>query len=438
MEPVELLRELVRMRSINPPGDEEPVAARLGAYLSDAGLETQVLTSPGGRANLVARLPGPRDRPALVLLSHSDVVPVEEKFWHGKPFAADIVDGVLWGRGTLDMKGIAVMHAVAAAELARLETPPRREVIVVVAADEEAGGDQGASWLLEAHADKVGFAAGQPPPEVISEGGYGLTGTLERPVIPIALGEKTALWFDVVVEGAAGHGAMPPLRQPAVELAAIVSDIAGFGTPRVHPVLREQFARLVPAASRAPATLMRALASPAGAVVARLTAAQVRKASAFGLLLSDSMALTIVAAGYKSNVVPGEARASFDCRLLPDTDPEVFLASMEKRARRRGGRIDNVIRKGHGPVSDKGPLYSILEEVSAQLAPGAVPTPSLTPGITDLRFFRARGATGYGWCPLVLTPELLAGLHGHDERVPVGDFQNAVRVMTDVVRRAAA
>jgi acetylornithine deacetylase/succinyl-diaminopimelate desuccinylase-like protein len=426
------------MRSVNPPGDEEPVAARLGASLSDGGLETEILTSPGGRANLVARVPGPRDRPALVLLSHSDVVPVEEQLWHGNPFDADVVDGVLWGRGSLDMKGIAVMHAVAAVELARSARTPTREVILVMVADEEAGGDHGACWLLEAHADRVGFAAGQPPPEVISEGGYGLSGTLQRTIVPIALGEKTALWFDVVVEGAAGHGALPPPKQAAVALAAIVRDIAGFGSARIHPVLREQFARLTPAASGAPAVLMRALASPAGGVVARATAAQLRKASAFGMLLADSITPTIVHAGYKANVVPGEARASFDCRLLPDTDPDAFLARMEKKARRRGGRVDNVVRKGYGPVSDKGPLYSILEEASPMFAPDAVTTPALTPTITDLRFFRARGAKGYGWCPLVLTPELLAGVHGHDERVPVADFENAVTVMTEVVRRAAS
>jgi acetylornithine deacetylase/succinyl-diaminopimelate desuccinylase-like protein len=111
---------------------------------------------------------------------------------------------------------------------------------------------------------------------------------------------------------------------------------------------------------------------------------------------------------------------------------------MERRVRRRGGRIDNVVRKGHGPVSTKGPLFPILERASGGLAPGALATPSLTPGITDLRFFRARGATGYGWCPLVLTPELVASVHGHDERVPVADFEQAVRVTCDVVREAAS
>lgn len=438
MQPLDLLRDLIRLRTVNPPGDEAPVAAALRGFLADAGLETEILVSPGGRSSLVARLRGPRDRPALVLLSHSDVVPVEEDRWTRDPFGAEIVDGALWGRGSLDMKGIAVMHAVAASEIARSGRVPSREVIVVVAADEEAAGGEGARWLVDEHAAKVGFAEGQPPPEVISEGSYGLSGMLRSPVVPIALGEKTAVWFEILCTGDAGHGALPPQRQAAVNIAALVGKVGGFGKPRVHPVMREQFAAIAPAASGSAAAVLRALASPVGPAVAGAVAAQLRKASALGLLLSDSVTPTTISAGYKKNVVPGEARVAFDSRLLPDTDVDAFLAGVERAARRRGGRVVDVVHAGYGPVSERGPLYPILAEASRQLAPGAIPGPTISPVITDLRFFRARGATGYGWCPLVLTPELLAGVHGHDERVPVADFERAVAVMTDVVRRAAA
>ena len=437
MEPVELLRDLLRLRSINPSGDEAPVAAVLERYLSDAGLKTTILTSPGGRANLVARVDGPQDRPALVLLSHSDVVPVEEERWTRDPFGAEVFDGFVWGRGALDMKGIAVMHAVAAAELVRSGHAPSREVIVVMVGDEEAGGDEGARWLLDEHADLVGFGNGRPAPEVIGEGAYGVSGVLARPVVPIASGEKTAVWFEVVATGESGHGALPPARQAPVNLAGIITDIAGFGTPRVHPVMREQFATLATAASGAPAVAFRALSSAARAAASRALAGRLRKASALGLLLSDSITPTAIAAGYKSNVVPGEARASFDARLLPDTDIDTFISSMDAKARRRGGRVVNVVQKGHGPVSGTGALLDILRGASTQVAADAVPTVSLSPGITDLRFFRARGATGYGWTPLVLTPELLATVHGHDERVSVTGFTQAVSVMSDVVRRAS-
>ena len=437
MTALELLRDLVRIRSVNPPGDEDGVAATLQGYLSDAGLATDVLRSPTGRPTLVARLAGPRDRPALVLLSHSDVVPAEEDRWTHDPFGAEIADGFVWGRGTLDMKGIAVMHAVAVAELARAVRARSREVVVVVAADEEAGGGEGARWLVEQHPTLVGLGDGRPPPEVLSEGSYGLTGVLREPVVPVAVGEKTAVWLEVECEGESGHGALPPVRQAPVAVADLVREIGGFRRPRVHPVMREHFAALAPVAPPPVAAVLRALASPAGDVVARAVAPRMRRASALGLLLSDSVTATTISAGYKANVVPGTARVSFDARLLPDTDVGEFVSWAERRAARRGGRVVDVVDAGQGPVSRPGPLLEVLQEASRALAPAAVAAPSLSPGITDLRFFRAAGATGYGWCPLLLTPDLLAGVHGHDERVAVDGFDRAVELTTRVVVTAA-
>ena len=436
MTPLEMLQQLLRVRSINPPGDETPVAEILEGFLKDAGLATEIVRSPQGRANLIARVEGPSDRPALVLLSHSDVVPVEEEHWTHDPFGGQVDGGFVWGRGALDMKGITVMHAVAAAELARSERAPAREVIVVVVADEEAGGREGARWLVADHAAEVGFADGGAPPEVLGEGAYGVTGVLDRPIVPIALGEKTAVWLEVVASGDPGHGALPPQRQAPMSLAALIKDIGGFGPPRVHPVMRDQFATLAGAVSGAAEKLFRALASPAGGAVARAVAGQLRKAGPVGLLLSDSITPTQVAAGYKSNVVPAEGRVSFDCRLLPDTDVDDFVSSIERKARRRGGRVDKVEHTEHGPVSDRGPLHEILEAASRDLVPSAIPAVTLSPGITDLRYFRARGATAYGWCPLILTPELLATIHGHDERVAVADFEKAVVATSRVVTRA--
>ena len=433
----DVLRQLLRVRSVNPPGDEGSVVDVLETFLSDAGLETEVLVSEDGRSNLVARVDGPPDRSALVLLSHSDVVPVEEERWTRDPFGGEVAEGAIWGRGALDMKGIAVMHAFAAATLARSATDVTREVVVVVAADEEAGGRQGARWLVDEHADRVGFGDGRPPPEVLGEGAYGLSGVLDRPVIPIALGEKTAIWFDVVAEGDPGHGALPPERQAPVNLAAIVRDIAGPGTPRVHAVMREQFATISQAASGINAAVLRALASPANPVVARAVAAQLRKAGPLGFLLSDTVTPTQLVAGYKSNVVPGEARASFDSRLLPDTDVNEVIGSLDQKARRKGGRVENVVDHGHGPVTTRGPLFDIIERASRRLAPDALPTVSLSPAVTDVRFFRARGARGYGWCPVVLSPDLLSTIHGHDERIPLDAFERAVSVMSEVVVEAA-
>jgi acetylornithine deacetylase/succinyl-diaminopimelate desuccinylase-like protein len=435
---VDLLRDLLRARTVNPPGDEGDAAEVLNGYLAGAGLKTEILESPSGRPSLIARLEGPHDRPALVLLSHSDVVPVEEDSWTRDPFGGEVAGGFIWGRGALDMKSIAVMHAAAVAGLAGSNRTPSREVIVVMAADEETGGGEGARWLVDEHADLIGFVEGGPPPEVVSEGAYGLAGMLDRPVMPIALGEKTAVWFDLLAKGDPGHGALPPERQAPVDLATLIKEVAGFGTPRVHPVIREQFSTLTSAASGKTRVIFRALASPVGGAVARVIAPQLRKAGALGLLLSDSVTPTKIAAGYKSNVVPAEARASFDSRLLPDTDVDNFISSIERKARRRGGTIADVVKKDHGPVSRKSPLFETLQDVSREFFPDVVTTASLSPGITDARFFRARGATAYGWCPLLLTRDLLATIHGHDERIGIEDFESAVRATTEVVVRSSS
>lgn len=439
MDTVGLLRDLVRVRSINPPGDGEgEVAERLREELVAGGLSAQMLTSPAGRPSLIARVPGPEDRPPLVLLSHTDVVPVEEDEWRHDPFGADHLDGEVWGRGTLDMKGIAVMHAAGAIALAAGEREPTREVIVVAVADEEAGGGEGAGWLVREHPDRVGFREGRPAPEVLGEGGFGLSGILPRAIMPIVTGEKAPLRFRARATGTPGHGSMPPDDQAIRRLARFVASVSGPGRARLHPVMRAQFAVLAEAAEGVQAQLFRLLAGPTGNLAVHAVAPQLRaRAGVIGHLLSDTVTPTEVHAGYKNNVVPGLAEASFDARLLPDSDADGMLAFVRRIGRRHGIEVEETARAG-GPTSGRGALFGLLEEVSGELPGAPLPTASLTPGVTDLRFFRAGGAMAYGWAPLVLDPELLATFHGTDERIPVEGFSAACSAMEQVVVRAAS
>ena len=436
MTPLELLRQLLRIDTTNPPGAEEEAAHALEARLSAGGLKTEIVRSPEGRASLIARLEGPTDRPALVLLSHTDVVGAERERWSRDPFGAEVEDGFVWGRGALDMKGIAVLHAEAACALGDSGATPTREVIVCAVADEETGGAQGADWLLSEHGDALGFDDHRPPPEVLGEGAFGLMGVLDVPVMPIALGEKSSLWLDLRAEGEPGHGSLPPARQATLNLARFLSNTAGFGTPRLHPVMREQFAALGRATSGTLAALFRALASPAGGGFVRVVAPQLRRRGAIGALLSDTISLTMFNAGYKHNVVPGEATAALDCRLLPDTEPNDFLEHLRRKAGPFG--VDISARPPmRSPVSERGLLWDALVHASQALDAACVVVPTISPAMTDVRFFRKRGATGYGWVPMVLSPELLTTIHGHDERVPVDEFERAVGAMTAVVERAA-
>ncbi len=435
MSASELLVDLLKVDTTNPPGNEGPCAEILETYLSKAGLETQLLTGPEGRVSLVARLGERRDRPALVLLSHTDVVAVEPDEWTRDPFGGEVADGSIWGRGALDMKGIAVMHAAAAAAVARSGATPERDIIVVAVADEEAGGAAGAAWLCENHPHLVGFADGSPRPEVLGEGGYGLSGILERPLIPIVLGEKSTLWIDLIATGEPGHGALPPLNQAPHNLARAIDKVAGFGPPRVHPVMRDQFEVLGREASSPTSYVFQLLASGVGRGFATALKSQLRARGAIATLLSDTVTPTQINAGYKHNVVPGTATAALDCRLLPDTDPAEFAAKMRSKLADLGVEVSEKATH-RSPVSGRGSFYDTLVAESAAMPSQPVVVPSLTAAMTDVRYWRQRGALGYGWVPLVLTPELLATIHGHDERVPVEDFERAVETTKRAVMRA--
>ena len=436
MDAVELLRELLRCDTTNPPGNEDRAVEVLRPALEQAGLTTRVLSGPKGRPNLVATLEGPRDRPALVLVSHTDVVGVEPDQWSHDPFGGELADGAIWGRGALDMKSVTVMHANAVMTLCESGAPLNREIILCAVADEEAGGADGARWLLATHPEVVGFGDGRPAPEALGEGGFGISGLLDRPVMPVIVGEKWAVWLELRARGDPGHGSLPPQRQAARNLARVIDDTSGYRPPRVHPVMREQFRLLAQESSGVRKGVFNALASSAGPAIARALARPLRSSGAIAALLSDTVTPTLVRAGHKQNVVPGEATAACDCRLLPDTDPQTFVGKMQSAAAKNDVEIELVATHG-GPVSDKGPLYQVLQAASRSSFPEAVVVPSLTPGITDLRYFRQRGAQGYGWVPLVLTPELLSTIHGHDERVPVDDLRRAVSAMSEAVRRAA-
>lgn len=433
-----LLADLVRIPSVNPPGHGEgEVAERLRAPMDAAGLHTEIVTSPAGRPSLLARLAGPTDRAPLVLVSHTDVVPVEEEHWSRDPFGGEVADGFLWGRGTLDMKGIAVMHALAAIRLAESNPTPTREVVVIAVADEEAGGAEGAEWLVRDHGDLVGFRDGAPPPEALGEGGFGVSGLLARPIMPIMVGEKAPLGIRARATGSPGHGSMPPADQAIRSLSQFVEKVAGHGTPRLHPVIRELFAGLAEVADGATARLLSVLAGPGGPVAVRALAPVLRqRLGAPAMLLADSVTPTMLDAGYKINVVPGTAEATFDCRLLPDTDPDRVLASLRRTGDNLGVEVEEVHRWS-SPVSPRGSLFDLVSDVSSWLPAAPLPAPSLSPGVTDLRFFRARGATAYGWVPLVLSPDLLATFHGHDERIPVDQFDAAVDAMAEVVATAS-
>lgn len=331
------------------------------------------------------------------------------------------------------MKAIAVMHAAALAAIASADAVPKREVILMSFADEEAGGREGAEAVLRDIPERAGFGDGRPAPEALGEGAFGLSGILDRPLMPVVVAEKAVLWLDLIATGDPGHGALPPETQAIANLARALTKVAGHAAPRVHPVMKQQFEILAANSSGVQAATFRALASGVGSQVGRVLKKPLRRRGTIAALLSDTITPTQIEGGYKHNVVPGEAKASLDCRLLPDTDIAKLVAKMSRDLRKLGVTVQEVSRHG-GPVSSHTPLFDAIAHASRSMQESPVVVPSLTSGMTDLRFFRARGATAYGWVPLVLDQQALATIHGHDERIEAAAFERAVEVMTQVVR----
>jgi acetylornithine deacetylase/succinyl-diaminopimelate desuccinylase-like protein len=427
-EAVEIARDYLRLDTTNPPGNEAPAAKLLAKILEDAGLEPVIMEGAPGRANLVARLPGRSGR-GLALLHHLDVVPADPSEWSVDPFGAETRDGCLWGRGAIDMKGVGVMQLMATLALVRERIPLERDVVFIAVADEEAGGLMGAAWLTRHHPDLVACT------DVINEGGYGLSG-MKPPVMACALSEKALLWVRLSARGTPGHGSMPPDDQAIGKLLAALGDLAAHPPPpRVSPLVARTFRAMAersdPLRRRVIETVLRPEARRLLPPIAR------RMPRLQRALLGDTVTITKVTSGYKENVVPGTASATLDCRLLPETDPEEFLATLTRRVGRHGVETEVVFADGpHG--TSEGPLLPLLREVCEASFPEAVFAPVLCPAFTDSRYFRQIGADAYGLVPVMLTNAEVATFHGIDERIPLDGLRRGCEVVFEIVSRACA
>jgi acetylornithine deacetylase/succinyl-diaminopimelate desuccinylase-like protein len=430
-EAVEIARQYLRIDTTNPPGNETPAAEFLAGILRDAGLDTTVLESEPGRGNVVARLPGRAGDPggALCLLHHLDVVPADPSEWSVDPFGAELGDGYLWGRGAIDMKGMGVMQLMTMLALARDRTTAlERDVLFVAVADEEAGGWKGAGWLTEHHPDLLACR------DVINEGGYGLSET-RPPIMACALSEKAVRWVRLTARGTPGHGSMPPVEQAIEKLLAALGDIAAHPPALgLSPLVERTFRAMAAGASGVRRTALETILRPQAR---RLLPALGKRLPRYQrALLGDTISMTRLDAGYKENVVPGTASATLDCRLVPETDPDEFVARLSARTARYGVRCEVIFSDGPCGVSE-GPLLPLLDAVCSESFPGVTFAPALCPAFTDSRFFRQRGADAYGLIPVMLSNDEVATFHGIDERIPVEGLKKGCEVVYEITRRAA-
>jgi acetylornithine deacetylase/succinyl-diaminopimelate desuccinylase-like protein len=437
-EAIELVRDLIRIESVNTGdpatiGDGEARAARYVAErLAEAGIDGEYVEPAPGRGNVVARLPG-RDpsAPALVVHAHLDVVPASAADWSVPPFAARVLDDarhgeVLYGRGALDMKGFAGTVVAAVRALRRGRVQPRRDLVLAFVADEEAGGAHGAQWLVEHRPDLFAGAT-----EAIGEvGGFSvpLPGDSARRAYLLATAEKGVGWGIMRARGAAGHPSRPTRDNPVGRIARAVAAIHD----HEFPVRRTE----------ATAAFLAALGLLSGRDLSGDGAELERELDRLGFVgdiaragLRHTATPTVLSAGGRPNVIPGEAVAEIDTRILPGGEGEI-----EREVERLAGHGVAVEWRTMPPIAAPadGPLVDALRAAVAAEDPGGVVVPHLSPASTDNKHFARLGIAGYGFTPLRVPDgfDAFGLLHAADERVPLSALRFGARVTARILATA--
>ncbi len=410
--PAELLQRLIRFDTTNPPGNERACIEWARQLLEGSGCSVQIVARNPERPNLVARLPGEGRAPGLLLQGHVDVVPAKGN-WSRPPFGGEIAEGYVWGRGALDMKGGVAMMLAAFLQAAEADPPPPGDVVLCLLSDEEAGGDHGARFVVESHAellDGVSFAIGEFGAFTLDVAG--------RRFYPIMVAEKQVCWLRATFRGPAGHGSLPVRNGAMGRLGRLLAALDRRRLPvHVTPVVRsliEAIAAELPRATRLP---LRALLRPQ--LTDRVLDRLADRARLFDPLLHNTASATVVSGGHAHNVIPDQVSADLDCRLLPGFRPDDVCRELRALA---GVDIDfEIVRYDPGPPAPNMTLFDTLGGILRELDPTARPVPLLLPAVTDGRFFARLGIQTYGFLPMQLPREMrfMELVHAEDERIPV-------------------
>lgn len=406
-----LSQDYIRINSVNPPADTRATGAFMKKLLESEGIEVKTFESSPGHLNVLARLPGKKPGKRLLMLNHMDVVPADASRWPMDPFAAQIKDGMLYGRGAIDMKTTGIFQALALIALKKEGIVPEHDILLLCSADEESGGDQGAQWMIANHWPEIECEY------ALDEGGFGTKDLLSAKgslIFGVSVAEKKIVWAKLIATGTSGHASQP------------VPD-------NCNDRLREGLNRLEAMMKKDPAVKSRLLddfQKRAGALADNKFTRAIQR---------DTLSITSLRSGVgdppKVNVIPSKAEATLDFRLMPETDLPGFL----KRARALLADIPGLtFEVTHStdptPVSDyRTPLFESIEKAIHQEYAQAVVTPYLVPFGTDSNGLRQKGIKAYGLGTAVVDASIVASMHSDAERMPVEQFEPSLRIYYRVV-----
>ena len=424
-DPVALLSEYVRIDTTNPPGDCRGAADLLCGTLRRSGLSPVTFGAKPEKPNVLCHVGG-TEEPGLVLIHHMDVVPAKAEEWTVPPFSAQVRDGFLYGRGTLDTKGLGVAHWCAALRAAKAGIL-RRNLFLVANADEEVGGGEGAEYFVRNLPFPIGTACG------MNEGGVGVTDIFGGggKFFLLNMWEKGPVWMKLSAAGRAGHGSRPSAKDAPARLIRALTRVTELREPaRLTEPAREMlrvlrakgYSDLDVDALRGGAEEAAALESLGG------------RFPEIDPLLRNTFAVTTLTAGFKPNVIPSSAEGTIDARIVPGVEPETVAARVRALVADLDVSVEILFaEKPNG--SPMGPLYGAMEAAVLAVHPDAVVVPYMSTGFTDSRFFRSIGIPTYGLMPVLLPRAEHGKIHGVDERIPVGGIEEMTRIVYALIER---
>jgi len=429
-EATRYLQEYIRINTVNPPGNEIEGAKFLKKILDAESIPSQIYEPSPGRGSLLATLKGNGSKRPILLLNHIDVVPFEKEGWECPPLDGVIKEGYLYGRGTLDCKSLGIIELMALLVLKREGIPLQRDLIFFATADEETGGKWGVQWAMEniPHLKEIEYA--------LNEGGHIILNEDGKPDrYALSNGQKVIFQLKLKVRGTSGHGSMPHSDNPNVKLVQALSALTRWETPfHIIPTVKEYFKKMAfkqpPYEREFFEDIEKGLNDPSFSTW--LTSNPI-----YNAMLRNTISLTVLQGGTKANVIPSEATATLDCRLIPGTNKEKFLEEVKKRL---GNEIEvEILSESESlpPSPLNTELYRAIENFASENDPDCPIVPYLLAGATDSRFLREKGIITYDFCPFRLSEKELMRVHANNERIDLENLKFGTKALVDILKAVA-
>jgi acetylornithine deacetylase/succinyl-diaminopimelate desuccinylase-like protein len=431
---VNWMQQYLRIDTTNPPGNEMRAVSFYKKIFDEEGIENRVFEFTPGRGDLWARIPrttGEAKRP-IILLNHMDVVTSDASHWKVPPFSGEIKDGYIWGRGAQDMKDEGLAQLVALVMLKREKVALDRDVIFLAVADEEAEGT-GSDWFIQHERDLLENAE-----YLINEGGENLLEDGKIKYVGVDVGEKTTYWLHVVAHGTPGHGSRPNPNSAPDRLVQALNRIIAYRTPlHVLPVVEEFLKDMAPFEPPDRAVYYRNIRK---AIDQKRFQEEIESDESLNFLLRDTISLTMLGGSEQTNVIPPEAWANLDVRILPGGDPKALLETLRRVVNDPDVTVEPL--NAEFRVANSSPtntaLFQAIRDVAGKYYPGAPVVPHITSGYTENQRYRPLGIVSYGFNPYTATDEEGNTEHGNDERIRVEEVRRGPRVLFDLLAEVAA